>query len=99
MLKLFIVFFLFVSVCYSSENIPTLEEAEKLCREVAYAEEERIITDNKDDDKKSVTSDWPEDTKGSWAVMRIRQSEKRFNAIKAGRVAYRECMLRYGHKR
>ncbi len=99
MFRLFIVFFLFVSVCYSSENKPTLEEAKKLCREVAFAEEERIITDNKADDKESVTSDWPEDTKESWTVMRIKRSETTFNAIKAGRVAYRECMLRYGYKR
>jgi hypothetical protein len=99
MLRLFIVFFLFASVCYSSENTPTLEEAEKLCREAAFAEEERVHTNPKADDKNSVTRGIPQEAAESWSAMRIKQSETTFNAVKAGRVAYRECMSKYGYKR
>ena len=99
MLRSLIVFFLFSSVCYSSENIPTLEEAEKHCREIAFAEEERVYTNTKADDKNSVTRNIPQEAADSWVAMRIKRSETAFNANKAGRVAYRECMSKYGYKR
>lgn len=97
MLRLFIVFFLFACVCYSSEYQPAIEEAKKHCREVAFAEEEQVLNAG-ENDKKSVTSDMLQDTAESWAAIRIKKAEAVVNSIKAGRFAYKECMSKYGFK-
>ena len=98
MLRLFIVFFLFACVCYSSEYRPTIEEAEKHCIEVAFAEEEQVLNAGKNG-KQSVTSDKLQDTEESWAAIRIKRAEAAHNSIKAGRFAYKECMSKYGFTR
>lgn len=99
MLRLIIVFFFIVSVCFSSEYIPTIEEAEKHCKEAVLAKDGRVNINNAEDDNKSRTRDIPQDTEEFWVTMRIKRAEAVFNSIKAERVAYRECMSKYGYKR
>ena len=99
MLRLIIVFFLIVSVCFSSEYRPTIDEAEKNCREATFAKDERININNAENDNKSHTRDMPQYAEESWVAMRIKRAEAVFNSIKAERVAYRECMSKYGYKR
>jgi len=99
MLRLIIVFFLIVPVCFSSEYILTIEEAKKHCREAAFDKDGQVNINNAEDDNKSRTRDMPQDAEESWVEMKIKRAEARFNLIKAERVAYRECMLKYGYKR
>ena len=61
MLRFIIVFFLIVSVCFSSEYIPTIEEAEKHCKEAALAKDGRVNINNAEDDNKSRTRDMQQD--------------------------------------
>ena len=99
MLRLIILFFLIVSVCFSSEYMPTVEEADKHCRKAVLAKDGRANINNAEDDNKSRTRDMPQDVEESWVAMRIKRAEAVFNSIKEERVAYRVCMSKYGYKR